>query len=152
MEYIIKTPGTEDVQRIHQFLVDTDHLSIPPLSHRMDLLEFACKLQEKATLFEYVEDNKIIALNAVYVNKYPTDSYATSLAVLQEYEGYGIGAKLILKAINYCRKYGSEGYRLQMRSSNTVMLDFYLQRGFAIIKEDDYPEGVKGVILKLNFK
>lgn len=151
MEYIVKTPGQEEVSKIHHFLLDTDHLSIPPLSHRMDLLEFAKKLQEKATIFEYVEDNKIIALNAVYVNKYPIDSYATSLAVLPEYEGFGIGAKLILKAINYCKKYGSEGYRLQMRTSNRVMLDFYLNRGFSIIQEEDYPEGVKGVILKLNF-
>jgi ribosomal protein S18 acetylase RimI-like enzyme len=151
-EYYVKTPGTEVVEEIHDFLVATDSLSIPPLSHRMNLLDFAHKLQEKATLFEYRIEGKIVALNAVYVNEYPIDSYATSLAVLPKYEGFGLGAKLILKAIKYCKEFGSEGYRLQMRSSNSIMLDFYLRMGFDIIAEEDYPENVKGVILKLNYK
>lgn len=150
-EYNMKLPGIEEVEKIHEFLIATDDLSIPPLSHRLDLLDFAMKLQEKATLFEYWSEGRLVALNAVYINKTPVDSYATSLAVLPEFEGYGLGAKLILKAVKYCKDYGSEGYRLQMRASNTVMLDFYRRMGFEIIAEDDYPENVKGVILKLKF-
>lgn len=151
MKYIVKKPKEEEVSIIHDFLLQTDHLSIPPLSHRLDLLEFANKLWANATLFEYWNEDKLVALNVVYVNKFPIDSFATSLAVLEEYEGGGLGAKLILKAIKYCKEYGSEGYRLQMRTSNTTMLQFYMQRGFEIIEEQDYPENVKGVILKLKF-
>lgn len=150
-DYYVKKPGIENVEEIHEFLINTDSQSIPPLSHRMDLLDFAHKLQEKATLFEYRIEGKIVALNAVYVNEYPIDSYATSLAVLPKYEGFGLGAKLIFKAIKYCKEYGSEGYRLQMRRSNSEMLDFYLKMGFEIIAEEDYPENVKGVILKLKY-
>jgi len=150
-DYYVKAPGTEKAEDIHEFLVATDSLSIPPLSHRMNLMEFAKKLQENATIFEYRNERKVVALNAVYVNKYPVDSYATSLAVLPEYEGFGLGAKLILKAIKYCKEYGSEGYRLQMRLSNKSMLDFYLRMGFIIIADEDYPEDVKGVILKIKF-
>lgn len=150
-EYVIKKPLEEDVEVIHRFLIETDNLSIPPLSHRMNLLDFARKLQKNATLFEYTLEGKVIALNAVYVNKNPVDSFATSLAVLPEYEGYGLGAKLILKAIKYCKEYGSEGYRLQMRESNSDMLNFYLNKKFAVISEEDYPEGIKGVILKIKF-
>lgn len=152
MEFIVKNPKEECIENIYDFFVKTNDLTIPPLSQIVNLKEYTEKIHSNATLFEYIEDNRIIALNAVYVNKYPQDSFATSLAVLPEYEGYGIGAKLILKAINYCKKYGSQGYRLQMRSSNIIMLDFYLKRGFSIIQEDDYSENVKGVILKLNFK
>lgn len=150
-EYKILQPQTESVERIYKFLVATDELSIPPLSHRLDLLDFAKKLQKNATLFEYLNNDELVALNAVYVNKKPLDSFATSLAVLPEYEGYGLGAKLILKAIKYCREHESEGYRLQMRKSNSEMLDFYYRLGLEIIAEEDYPEDVKGVILKIKF-
>lgn len=151
LEYKYLLPGTENVDTIYNFLVATDELSIPPLSHRMDLYEFAKKIRQKATIFEYKNEGKVVALNAVYVNKYPLDSYATSLAVLPEFEGYGLGAKLILKAINYCKEYGSEGYRLQMRKSNSVMLDFYHKMKFEIIAEENYPENIEGIILKLKF-
>ena len=111
-EYVIKKPLEEEVEVIHRFLIETDNLSIPPLSHRMNLLDFARKLQKNATLFEYTLEGKVIALNAVYV---------------------------------------SEGYRLQMRESNSDMLNFYLNKKFAVISEEDYPEGIKGVILKIKF-
>lgn len=151
MKYQIKLPNEEEVDKVYLFLQKTDSMSIPPLSHRLNLYEFAKKITANATLFEYIDKDEIVAMNAVYVNKMPLDSFATSLAVLSEYEGYGLGAKLIIKAIKYCKEQGSEGYRLQMRYSNTIMLHFYLNRGFNIIAKENYPENVKGVILKLKF-
>ena len=73
-EYDVKKPLEEDVEVIHRFLIETDSLSIPPLSHRMNLLDFARKLQKNATVFEYILEGKVVALNAVYVNKNPVDS------------------------------------------------------------------------------
>lgn len=82
---------------------------------------------------------KLIACNAVYVNVAPLDSFATFLVVKEKYANYGIGAKLIIKAVRYSKELGSSGYSLKMRASNKVMYDFYLRLGFIKVSEGKYP-------------
>lgn len=131
----------DSLDNLSDFIRETDHLFIPRLSSYVSLVEWSEKLYRNATLF-IVRDtvnNEIIACNAVYVNKAPQDSYATFLAVKEKYANYGIGAKLIIKAIRYCKDLGSSGYALQMRASNEIMYNFYLHLGFKKITEEKYP-------------
>ncbi len=56
------------------------------------------------------------------------------LAVVPEYQGRGYGRKLVQKAIDELRKIGCLKINLQVRKSNTSVIDFYKRLGF---KEDD---------------
>lgn len=140
--YEVLPAGQIDVSEFFKFAEDTDHLFIPRLSSRVQLQEYIGKMALHATIFTVrdLEDNsKLIACNAVYVNKTPLNSFATFLAVREEYASYGIGAKLIIKAIRYCQEFGSAAYSLKMRASNKVMYDFYCRLGFKKIAEAKYP-------------
>lgn len=56
------------------------------------------------------------------------------LAVVPEYQGCGYGRKLVQKAVDELRKIGCLKINLQVRKSNTSVIDFYKRLGF---KEDD---------------
>jgi len=56
------------------------------------------------------------------------------LAVLPEFQRRGYGRKLVQKAVDELKKIGSLKLNLQVRRSNTSVIDFYKHLGF---KEDD---------------
>jgi ribosomal protein S18 acetylase RimI-like enzyme len=56
------------------------------------------------------------------------------LAVTPEYERHGYGRKLVQKATDELKKMGCLKVNLQVRRSNTSVIDFYKRLGF---KEDD---------------
>ena len=56
------------------------------------------------------------------------------LAVIPEYQRHGYGRKLVQKAIDELKKMGCLKVNLQVRRSNTLVVDFYKRLGF---KEDD---------------
>ena len=151
---IIKLPKEENLDDLCKFLQRVDELFNPTLSSQHNLRFFAEKLQNNATLFEIKSDNgDIIALNAVYVNKAPDKSFATILAVNPQYDGYGLGAKLVLKAIKYCQEYGSSEYELIITATNNEnMLNFYERNGFIKKGNIHYTNGVAKQYLVKSFK
>ena len=102
----IKVKTEFDKDELSNFVWKTEGRLTPSLSSRVNVDEFIDRVHQNATLFiaRDTENNKIVALNIVYVNKAPERSYATFLAVLEEYESMGIGARLILNAIKYSKK------------------------------------------------
>jgi ribosomal protein S18 acetylase RimI-like enzyme len=52
------------------------------------------------------------------------------LAVLPEYQGQGYGRKLVEKAIAELEKLGCLKVNLEVRKSNSPVIDFYLHLGF----------------------
>ncbi len=56
------------------------------------------------------------------------------MAVSPEYQRKGYGRKLVQKAIDELKKIGCPKINLQIRRSNTSVIDFYRRLGF---KEDD---------------
>lgn len=135
----ILEPSVIDPEELFQFVQESDSLFIPLLSTRTDLKEYSYKMALNATLFITRKGNELIACNAVYINPKPNYSFATFLAVKKEYENYGIGARLIIKAVKYAQKQNTNYYQLEMRASNIAMLEFYKHLGFRIIGEELYP-------------
>lgn len=152
-KYKIYSPSEIDFAKLHSFIIETEKLLTPSISSRVDIEEYCNKLHKHATIMVATdESDEIYALNAFYVNKRPLSSHAVFLAVKELYEGYGLGAKLIIKAYRYCKDYGSEAYCLKMRKSNQTMLLFYKRLGFEIISEEEYPNSKEiQVELKLSF-
>lgn len=143
MTFSIEHPNTIDEEELYDFFQKVGDTFVPPLRTRIDIPVVVKKIRRNATLFVYREEGKLIACNAVYVNKSPDYSYATFLAVVPEYEAMGIGARLVLKAINYCRAFGTHSYRLQIRLANSDMLNFYLRHGFVVTGESVYPNSTE---------
>jgi ribosomal protein S18 acetylase RimI-like enzyme len=52
------------------------------------------------------------------------------LAVLPEYQGQGYGRKLVEKAIAELKKLGCLKVNLEVRKSNSSVIDFYIHLGF----------------------
>jgi ribosomal protein S18 acetylase RimI-like enzyme len=52
------------------------------------------------------------------------------LAVLPEYQGQGYGRKLVEKAIAELRRLGCLKVNLEVRKSNSSVIDFYMHLGF----------------------
>jgi predicted GNAT family N-acyltransferase len=55
------------------------------------------------------------------------------MAVLKHWRGIGLGAALLLKAVNICKNHGSKYVRL---SAQTHAIDFYKKAGFKQISEE----------------
>lgn len=154
LQFEIKVKTEFDKEELSNFVWKTEGRLTPSLSSRVNIDEFIDRVHQNATFFiaRDTENNKIVALNIVYVNKAPERSYATFLAVLEEYESMGIGARLILNAIKYSKKEGSACYSLSMRKSNEIMLAFYQKNGFVIENEKKYPNSNETQVdLRLNF-
>jgi ribosomal protein S18 acetylase RimI-like enzyme len=52
------------------------------------------------------------------------------LAVLPEYQGQGYGRKLVEKAVTELKKLGCLKVNLEVRKSNSSVIDFYMPLGF----------------------
>lgn len=152
IEYRIAMPNTIDMYDILNVLKEVDSYFVPTLSSRVDLSDFAKKITTYATLFLAISDERIIGYNAVYINFESKIAYATSLAVLPRYQTFGlIGVKLVQQAIEYAKNYTSS-YELCIRGDNQSMLNWYLRKGFEIVKEDFFANTtVKRLSLRLKY-
>lgn len=139
IKYKVYHPKEISFYKLYDFIKESDKLFIPTLSTLVDLKEYTEKIFNNATCFAYLEEGEIIALSIAYVNKAPQETYGTYLAVKPEFEADGLGLDLVRKAIGYAKEFGSSGFSLQIRSSNKMLLKFYLHQGFTIIKEGLYP-------------
>lgn len=136
--YQIVEPKKENFDIFSSFVREMDSNFIPSISSRVNIDNYILKMYENATIFKITSEDKIIACNVVYVNE-GKDAFATFLAVRPEYENFGLGAKLIYKALRFCEEKGCLFYSLKMRISNKVMYDFYIRLGFDKIKVTKYP-------------
>ena len=154
MEVIYKLfqPGEIDVNKLELFLTEADNYAIPPLSVLVNIREYALKLAEKATIFSALDNDRIVGISAVYVNKAPLFSYATYLCALKPYQDDMVGIELVMKSINYCKAYGSASYRGEIRKSNKPLWNFYKRIGFTIVEEKVYPNSdTQSLIIELKY-
>ena len=154
IEYSILKPGEADYNEIYSFFVETDDLIIPNLSTRVNLLDYAKKLAEKATNFCARDSGLLIGIKSVYFNKYPEFSFSTYSCVRKEYQGEDmIGIELDSMQSKYLRENGSGGIRFAMRKSNKAFLRYLLKNGARIVSESTYPgTNITEVIMEVKYK
>jgi ribosomal protein S18 acetylase RimI-like enzyme len=114
-----------------------DHLSgcdadfVPPLSARVDIEHYATKLTSNATRFEAWSNGILVGLVAAYFN----DSekrivYVTSVSVLRNWKGKGIGARLLGQCIDHAKASGMRQVSLEVASDNVPAIKLYERCGF----------------------
>lgn len=140
IEYSILKPGEADYNELYCFFLETDNLIIPNLSTRVNLMDYAKKLAERATNFEARHNGRLIGLKSVYFNKYPEFSFSTYSCVKKEYQGEDmVGIKLDSMQSKYLRENGSAGVRFAIRKSNKALLKYLLRYGANVVSERTYP-------------
>lgn len=139
LTYEVIEPGTGDWKELYEYICEIDQTHIPSISSRVDLIEWTHKLIDHATLFVYRDEGRIVACVADYVNKAPELTFGTHLSAKHDYSDYMLGPDLIVKSLDYAKKYGSAGKQGKIRKSNSLLLKFYQKLGFKIIAESVFP-------------
>lgn len=140
IEYYTFLPDTVDYREFLIFLEETDDLTIPRLSTRVNLEEYAKKVTKNATMFVAKKGMVWIGVEAVYYNKYPDFSYNTILRVRKEYQNNStVGMNIMLMQRKYLKEHRTKGLRFDVRKTNTALLNYHLKTGGKIISEHTYP-------------
>ena len=136
-EIILKhvIPPSES-QTIKEFLINIDDVVIPKLSERVELSQYADKLSGLADLFYLLDEQKVVANAAVYLN-HEKICYISSFAVLPQYQKMGLGRRLFTAVREETEKRGMERIDLEVYESNEKAERFYRKMGFALVEKKE---------------
>ena len=105
----------------------------PPLTGRVDIDEYARKIESRATRFEAWADDRLVGLVAVYANDATGElAYVTSVSVAPEDGGHGVGTTLLTNAIESMRRRGFRRMALEVEQGNVVAVRLYTRVGFVV--------------------
>lgn len=122
------------IDKFYDFLCRVDKDFPTPLSARVDLMEYAKKLADKAFISATIKNDKIIGLVAMYCNDIDKRyAYVPLVAVDGGYRGKKISKSLMTCAIMYAK---DNGFKiLGLHTENPIALKLYESLGFAIIQD-----------------
>lgn len=117
--------------QIAEHLKHCDACFVPRLGDRVEIVEYAGKIANKAMRFEAWFGGKLIGLVAAYCNdREMRISYITSVSVLREWTGKGIAARLMERCVEYARTTGIRQIGLEVGSDNAPAIRLYEKMGF----------------------
>lgn len=121
------TLGRGSVEDYVAHLKACDGLFPTKLSDRVDLFDYASKLQHRATSFELWEDGRLVGLLSAYMD---TDIvFISHICVLPEApprSGHAL-LKVLFKEV---RRIGKRRIRLNVEATNERAVAFYVRHGF----------------------
>jgi ribosomal protein S18 acetylase RimI-like enzyme len=119
------------MEQIAEHLLHCDADFMPPLSGRVEIIDYAKKIASYATRFEAWSGGTLVGLVAAYCNDQKKHIvYITSVSVLKAWTGKGIAAYLIGRCIEHAKAVGMRQVSLKVASDNTVAIRLYEQSGF----------------------
>lgn len=117
--------------QIEDFLREVDSLFPVPISSKTDLGNYAKKITESADVFACISEGRIISMTAGYIsNAYDKQGYISIVATLPQYQGKGIGGKLVREFVDEARAHGLASVHVYAVESNTPAVQMYLRNGF----------------------
>lgn len=134
MNKIIKFGSNQASENeVAEHLLRCDGVFVPPLSGRVEIVDYARKIVSKAMRLEAWEDMKLVGLVAVYCNDHDKRiAYLTSVSVLKEWMGKGIATCLVKQCIEYATVSGMRQISLEVASSNLPAIWLYEKNGFVM--------------------
>lgn len=120
-----------------------EHLSrceddfVPPLRGRVDIKDYAQKIESRAIRFEAWIDEVLIGLVAAYCNdERQRIAYITSVSVLKDWTGKGIAAGLMHRCIEHAKSLGMRQIGLEVAGKNSPAIKLYRRFGFVAESEN----------------
>ena len=118
-----------------EFLIRIDSDFRPPLSQKVALMDYVCKIQSKAELIQEWIGRKLAGLTILYCNDSDRRfAYIALVGVDSSYRGKGIASKMLQISIRTVR---TRGFRiLGIHSNNPIAIHLYKKLGFREISRD----------------
>lgn len=132
---IVYRVATACVDDIHQHLLACDKNYTPALSARLNIGEYAKKLESKARNFEAWNDNRLIGLVSVYLNSASGIAFISNVSVVSEFTGHGIASSLIERALVESSLIGCHDVALEVSRDAAGALALYGKLGFVTSSE-----------------
>ena len=114
------------------------------------LLEFFNDLCVKGILAEI--ETEPVGWMKLYDDQLADKYFISSLYVLPEFQGYGIGKKLLLKADEVAAKLKYEKVWLCVMKENIKALEWYIKIGFQFVEEEPFKMGDTEVLHLIGYK
>jgi len=125
-------------QEIAKHLLHCDMYFLPPLSARVEIKDYAKKIQGNATRFEAWLDGRLVGLVAAYCNDQKNFiTYITSVSVLRETTGKGIAACLMKRCIEHAKSLGMKQICLEVACDNAAAIGLYKKLNFILEKANE---------------
>lgn len=142
IKYALYYKNKDVFSDVYLILKETDQDFVPSLTSKFQLKEVVNKYLSLAHVLIAYINGEPSGLVSFYVNEKPLDSYLSIIAVRAKYRGYQVGKNLEIKCLEICKNSNSNGMLVNMRKSNTKLLNSRLSLGYRIIKEYrlDYSE------------
>ncbi len=132
VEYLSNKASEAEIV-VHLLRGDADFVSI--LSSRVEIKKYARKIANRATRFEAWSGGVLIGLVAAYCNdQVKRIAYITSVSILEEWTGKGIGARLVAQCIEHAKLSGMQQISLEVAQNNTLGIKLYEKSGFNVSK------------------
>lgn len=130
--YRTKTASRADM---HSHLKKCDDMFMPPLSSRVDLVEYSNKLFDKSVSFEAWHRTVLIGMaNAYLAGADNGAGFITNVSVLVDYRGKGVASKLLTMCLEHLRNHGVSLVRLEVSCQNHPAIKLYSSAGFRTVK------------------
>ena len=129
ISYKTKTANANDIS-LH--LMACDNSFIPLLSSRINIIDYAQKIYEKAITFEVWNKNELIGLIAAYFTQSKSGvAFITNVSVSKNYKGKGIASKLLSNCISYALNINYKEIKLEVNTENIPAITFYKKHHFS---------------------
>jgi len=123
--------STASERHVIDHLTRADSTFVPPLSSRVAIDLYARKLRRNATLYEAWENGTLTGLVAVYGPDNAGASFISSVSVLPEAQGDGLGSRLLSWALAKQGELGTKEIALEVTTHNAHARRFYRHLGFS---------------------
>lgn len=128
IKYLLNKASTAQIGE-HLLRCDTDF--VPPLSGRVEIVDYAQKIASKAIRLEAWSGGMLVGLAAAYCNDQEKRiAYITSVSVLREWTKNGIAARLVGQCIEHAKVSGMRLISLEVMEDNAPAIGLYEKSGF----------------------
>lgn len=119
-----------------EFLTEVEKDFPTPLSEKVNILEYAIKLMNKAVVSALFENNKIIGMAAIYCNDNENGfAYIPIVAIHKKMRGRKLSKSLIQSLISIAKERGAK--KIGIHTENPVAQKLYESTGFKIIEDKE---------------
>lgn len=135
INYLINDATAKD---IIEHLNSCDSYFIPPLSTRVNLIEYSDKIRKFGITFEcWNYEKKLVGLVAVYMNdNVNNNGFISNVSVISNYRNKGIAKFLIDNCLSYAKKNSINCLTLEVSELNIRAIKLYKTFGFQITKKN----------------
>lgn len=122
-------------KEIFEFLRKIDEEYIPPISTTVNLYNYTKKLVNKSNILTVRNHcNDLVGLCAFYCNdNVNKKAFISTIGMLNDYKGEGIGGELLTKTFIVCRKLSMRKVLLEVSLDNKTAFKFYKKNNFKVI-------------------